>query len=289
MASEQDCLDALREAARELVASPTKAEYEDLGLTPASATIVRTVGGWNDAKELAGLSTNASTGSRVGPPPEGIDDDVRERWAELSVDQRWHYRNREWNTERTLNRRESLREWLDERAAESGCAECGESDPRCLEFHHREAAEKVEGVSEMVTRGTSKGRLREEIAKCDVLCANCHRERHAETAHRAPEIELRRRPLRLVELVDGSSTLDARQRKREWVRRHKHERGCRECGHGTAAALDLHHSEPKTKTDAVGRLVSDGCTVRQLLREVARCAVLCANCHRRHHADEDRD
>jgi len=39
--SEAECLETLREAADRLGESPTKAEYEDLGLTPASATIIR--------------------------------------------------------------------------------------------------------------------------------------------------------------------------------------------------------------------------------------------------------
>jgi len=288
MVSEQACVEALREAARELGASPTKAEYEELGLTPASATIIRTVGGWNDAKERAGLSTNASTGDRVGPPPAGVDDDVRERWGELSVDQRWHYRNREWNTERTLKRRETLREWLDEQAMESGCERCDESDPRCLDFHHRDPAEKERGISEMVTHGASKRRLRSEIAKCEVLCANCHRARHDGEDERDVDIKLRTRPLQLVESRLNGTTIDERERKREWVRGHKADRGCAECDRDTGAALDFHHTDPRSKHDSVGRLVSDGCSVRELLHEIARCEVLCANCHRRLHADATR-
>lgn len=285
MADEEDCIDALREATRELGSSPSKAEYEDLGLTPASATIVRTIGGWNEAKERAGLSTNASTGSRVGPPPDDVDDDVRERWDELSVDQRWHYRNREWNTERTLKRREALREWVAEQAAESGCKQCGESDPRCLDFHHRDPAEKERGISEMVTRGVSKRQLQSEMAKCEVLCANCHRTRHGEEDERYVDVALRTQPLRFSESGSGGTALDTRKRKRQWVRQHKAERGCRECGHGASAALDLHHTDPGSKRESVGRLISDGCTVRELLYEIARCEVLCANCHRRLHAD----
>jgi hypothetical protein len=49
--TERECLDALQEAAERLGKSPTKAEYEELGLRPASATIIRVVGGWNEAKE----------------------------------------------------------------------------------------------------------------------------------------------------------------------------------------------------------------------------------------------
>jgi hypothetical protein len=63
--TEADCIDALREAAKELGESPTKAAYEDLGLTPASGTIQRVMGGWNEAKAAAGLETNTSTGARV--------------------------------------------------------------------------------------------------------------------------------------------------------------------------------------------------------------------------------
>ncbi len=103
--TEAECIDALREAAERLGESPTKAQYEELGLTPASATILRQIGSWNEAKERAGLETNVSRGSRVASKPDEVDLPDHLVWEELSVDQRWHYRNREWNTERTLRRR----------------------------------------------------------------------------------------------------------------------------------------------------------------------------------------
>ena len=72
---------SLREAADRLEASPTKAEYEDLGLTPASATIIRQLGGWNAAKEAAGLETNPSTGSRTMPEPDDVELPEGRHWG----------------------------------------------------------------------------------------------------------------------------------------------------------------------------------------------------------------
>ncbi|MDS0260174.1 hypothetical protein NDI56_12290 [Haloarcula sp. S1CR25-12] len=100
--SEDDCVRALCEATDRFGESPTKADYEDFGLTPASGTIQRVMGGWNEAKAAAGLGTNASTGSRVEPKPDDVELPDGLEWTELSQGQRWHYRNREWNTGRSL-------------------------------------------------------------------------------------------------------------------------------------------------------------------------------------------
>ncbi|AEN06896.1 homing endonuclease associated repeat-containing protein [Halolamina sp.] len=285
MATEADCIAALRNAARKLDASPSKAAYEELGLTPASATIIRTLGGWNDAKERAGLATNASTGSRVGPPPERVDDEIRERWAALSVDQRWHYRNVEWNTERTRKRRSELREWVTERKAADGCVDCGETNPATLDYHHQDAGEKDMKISQLMSTGCSKAGIREEMAKCAVLCANCHRIAHKSPQGDSAEIELRRRPFRLVEREIEGTRLTAAQRKRAWVRTYKSRRGCSNCGHRNPEALDLHHVDSRTKTKPVSRFVSDGCSVQRLIREMELCEVICANCHRQLHAN----
>ncbi|MEF8756642.1 MAG: HNH endonuclease, partial [Halobacteriales archaeon] len=169
--SERECIEALREAAERLGESPTKAQYEELGLTPASATIIRTMGSWNEAKEAAGLETNPSTGSRVGPKPDDVDLPDGVEWTELSVDQRWHYRNVKWNTERTLARRARLRQWVDERKREAGCRRCGTTDPACLDFHHPPGVDKIMDVGTMVTYGYGKETLSEEMSKCEVLCA----------------------------------------------------------------------------------------------------------------------
>ncbi len=63
---------------------------------------------------------------------------------------------------------------LDARAG--GCVHCPEKDPACLDFHHRDPGEKEGHIGEFRRFGME--RLLAEIAKCDVLCANCHRKHH---------------------------------------------------------------------------------------------------------------
>lgn len=179
MTTERECLDALQRAAEELGESPTKAQYEQLGLTPASATIIRTFGRWNEAKERAGLATSQSTGSRVKPRPDHVELPKEVSWEELTVDQRWHYRNVEWNTERSLKRRDLHRAWANAIQRKcGGCARCHETNPACLDFHHVDKAEKEMAVGKMISFGYARNRIKNEIEKCIVLCANCHRKEH---------------------------------------------------------------------------------------------------------------
>jgi hypothetical protein len=58
------------------------------------------------------------------------------------------------------------------------CTDCGESDVLVLEFHHRTKKEsRAHAVANLVVRQASVARLKAEIAKCEVLCCNCHRRR----------------------------------------------------------------------------------------------------------------
>lgn len=57
------------------------------------------------------------------------------------------------------------------------CIDCGESDPVVLEFDHR--ADKKASIMALMRRHARWDVIMEEIAKCDVRCANCHRRRTA--------------------------------------------------------------------------------------------------------------
>ena len=60
------------------------------------------------------------------------------------------------------------------------CVECGERDPVVLEFDHRNAPEKISSVTDLCRGGAWKWqRVLDEMLKCDVRCANCHRRRTA--------------------------------------------------------------------------------------------------------------
>jgi hypothetical protein len=57
------------------------------------------------------------------------------------------------------------------------CTNCGfEGCPAVFDFHHRDPSEKEQGVGKLFSRSWS--RIKEEIDKCNLLCANCHREEH---------------------------------------------------------------------------------------------------------------
>lgn len=67
-----------------------------------------------------------------------------------------------------------------------GCLVCGEKHPACLDFHHRDGkTDKLGDIGTMRHFGIK--RLNAEIAKCDVLCANCHRKHHWQERHNQKE------------------------------------------------------------------------------------------------------
>jgi hypothetical protein len=96
---------------------------------------------------------------------------------------RWYLENRQKhiadvtrrNALRTADNRQRLAAYL----LANPCVDCGESDLRVLDFDHRDRELKRGVVSRMVFRA-SWVRLQQEIALCDVRCANCHRRRTAQ-------------------------------------------------------------------------------------------------------------
>jgi 5-methylcytosine-specific restriction endonuclease McrA len=97
----------------------------------------------------------------------------------VSASTKWYRKNRDVHKQRMKKRQEALLQWLRVYRSTLKCQECGESDSRCLDFHHRDPAEKTVSIAQAIYRkGWGKDRLLKEIAKCDVLCSNCHRKKH---------------------------------------------------------------------------------------------------------------
>lgn len=70
-----------------------------------------------------------------------------------------------------------LQAWLLREKIRRGCRDCHEHDPVVLDWHH--LAEKEMDISQAVHRW-GQARMAREIAKCIVLCANCHRRQHVQ-------------------------------------------------------------------------------------------------------------
>jgi hypothetical protein len=62
------------------------------------------------------------------------------------------------------------------------CVDCNESDIVVLQFDHKNPSDKKnvkDGISKGINDKWSIKKLKKEIEKCDVRCANCHIKRHA--------------------------------------------------------------------------------------------------------------
>ena len=144
------------------------------------------------------------------------------------------------------------------------CMDCGYSACfEVLQFHHRDPKTKDFRLGKF---NGSLARLRAEAAKCDLVCANCHRMRHAREAsvsrHRV--VELRRETKRRAIAALGGRCVSC---EREM----------------SAPAFEFHHLDAAEKTFA---LSADGIyrSWDKVSAELDKCVLLCANCHAETHA-----
>ena len=150
------------------------------------------------------------------------------------------------------------------------CSKCGYNEYfEAIEFHHRDPSTKKIYVCEWVQkRGcTTKNQqiIKQEIDKCDVLCANCHRKTHKNKKE--------------------EKIIITRQKWITWFKDNGYNK-CSRCGYDKCFdVIEFHHEEEKFFTVAqfTGRRVCSPKNQRLLEPELKKCIVLCANCHREEH------
>jgi hypothetical protein len=76
---------------------------------------------------------------------------------------------------RRTKKRNEYREKLLEFLQNKQCELCGEADIRTLEFDHIDPTLKTFSISQGVKYGYTWDQIENEIIKCRILCANCHK------------------------------------------------------------------------------------------------------------------
>src|SRR5574343_932184 len=145
-----------------------------------------------------------------------------------------HYaNNKAYYIEKAMLHRQRMRAFV--ASLKTGpCVDCGQTFPPCaMDFDHVRGA-KVLGVANLVALG-SKDRILAEIAKCDLVCACCHR-----------------------------------------IRTH----GRKDCPPSGTDTTQV--SEVCSPSSILGEGAAGGTSAQpsSLQAELAKCDLLCANCHR---------
>ncbi len=89
-----------------------------------------------------------------------------------------HYsKNKIYYAKNAKAQKKKTKQWLYELKMGLKCAHCEADNPIVLDFHHIDPTTKEATVAH-ISRNNAKERILKEIAKCIVLCANCHRIEH---------------------------------------------------------------------------------------------------------------
>lgn len=182
------------------------------------------------------------------------------------ANQRKHYlANKEKYIAATCFRRKKNKRYIDEYKQGKCCKECGETNVTVFEFHHKNAKTKEILISKAV-RDWGLIRIKEELNKCQILCANCHRKLHCQD-------------------TPATTKNKKRIKNRKFIVEHKENNPCKHCKESHVACLDFHHLHDKEVE--ISRAIQDWGLTR-LKKEIEKCIVICTNCHRILH-DEERN
>jgi len=94
----------------------------------------------------------------------------------------WYIRNKDKPEYKEYRRRikseyrKKIRDYVKSYKNGKVCTLCGFADYRALQFHHTDRDNKEYSISEAKTSSIKK--LKKEIEKCILICANCHQIEH---------------------------------------------------------------------------------------------------------------
>ena len=97
---------------------------------------------------------------------------------------RYYRANKEKRRQYNILRQARMRNYIWRVKRYIGCTDCSESDPCCLDFHHINRDSKKFYIAHAL--GVSMKKIKNEMRKCIVVCANCHRKRHHKDRKKEP-------------------------------------------------------------------------------------------------------
>ncbi len=174
---------------------------------------------------------------------------------------------------RGLKRYQKRKAKINKKVRELGgnkCKSCGYNKcSAALEFHHRDPKTKKFQLSTAYRRPWED--VLDEVAKCDLLCSNCHGEEEDRKTYATERHAISMRKMRILH-------------KQKII---NHMGGCCcICGYTNSNRnLVTHHLDPNTKSfNVAARSVNLDYPVEELVTEMKKCVLVCSNCHREIHA-----
>lgn len=92
----------------------------------------------------------------------------------------YYEKNKDRHRESRARRRDVYRkiaqDYVNRSKIDKPCTDCGKVYlPVVMDYDHLPGFEKSANVSSLVQKGMAISKIQEEIAKCELVCANCHR------------------------------------------------------------------------------------------------------------------
>jgi len=147
------------------------------------------------------------------------------------------------------------------------CKKCGDENIFHLSFHHPDDNKEFSIANKKNIRWSI---IENEIKKCELLCENCHAEKHYVEDNKGDKS---RRSEKLIYLEYKGNK-------------------CEICGYNKCeASLTFHHRNSNDKLFDIGSLSQRITNISELknyiIDELDKCDILCRNCHREKHSDLD--
>lgn len=185
---------------------------------------------------------------------------MRNKIKQKQAQHKSYLKNKETIKERVQTRRKANKDFITEFKSHNPCVQCGEHDNRCLDFHHIDPKEKTIKICD-AAHFWGRTRLITEMAKCIILCSNCHRKLHKH--------DLQTTTSRKIVVTN-----------RHFLHNLKANSCCKSCDEKDLCCLEFHHTKNKSFniSDAIWRF-----GLSKLKSEINKCIILCSNCHRKIH------